>query len=94
MADSKPTDGGKQAGENETSVLQNIPIRRGPLPLEIPIIQHLNSKRVILASASPRRKALLQQVRSHPWQAVYPFLTGTLNPDRSQKPRNPPVDQT
>ncbi|KAK7223614.1 hypothetical protein V2G26_011617 [Clonostachys chloroleuca] len=62
MADSKPTDGGKQAGENETSVLQNIPIRRGPLPLEIPIIQHLNSKRVILASASPRRKALLQQI--------------------------------
>ncbi|KAH7156412.1 inosine triphosphate pyrophosphatase-like protein [Dactylonectria macrodidyma] len=40
---------------------QNLPIRRGPLPLEIPILKHLNSQRVILASASPRRRALLQQ---------------------------------
>jgi septum formation protein len=39
------------------------PGRRGPMPLDIPILKHLNSKRVILASASPRRKALLQQVR-------------------------------
>jgi hypothetical protein len=38
------------------------PVRKGPLPLDIPIIKYLNSKRVILASASPRRKALLQQV--------------------------------
>jgi septum formation protein len=38
------------------------PLRKGPLPLELPILTHLNSKRVILASASPRRKALLQQV--------------------------------
>ncbi|KAI1067964.1 hypothetical protein LB507_004506 [Fusarium sp. FIESC RH6] len=37
------------------------PVRKGPLPLDLPILQHLNSKRVILASASPRRKALLQQ---------------------------------
>ncbi|EGX95453.1 acetylserotonin methytransferase-like protein, putative [Cordyceps militaris CM01] len=37
-------------------------LRRGPAPLDIPIIKHLNAKRVILASASPRRKALLQQV--------------------------------
>ncbi|KAF5020112.1 hypothetical protein F66182_7875 [Fusarium sp. NRRL 66182] len=37
------------------------PVRKGPIPLELPILQHLNSKRVILASASPRRKALLQQ---------------------------------
>ncbi|KAF4125038.1 septum formation protein [Geosmithia morbida] len=36
--------------------------RRGPRPLELPILSYLNSKRVILASASPRRKALLQQV--------------------------------
>jgi hypothetical protein len=39
------------------------PVRRGPVPLDIPIIKHLNSKRVVLASASPRRKALLGQVR-------------------------------
>ncbi|KFH47819.1 Maf-like proteinc-like protein [Hapsidospora chrysogenum ATCC 11550] len=38
------------------------PGRRGPMPLDIPILKHLNSKRVILASASPRRKALLQQI--------------------------------
>ncbi|KAH6697861.1 inosine triphosphate pyrophosphatase-like protein [Verticillium dahliae] len=31
-------------------------------PLKLPIIDHLKSKRVILASASPRRKALLAQV--------------------------------
>ncbi|KAF4980155.1 hypothetical protein FZEAL_3774 [Fusarium zealandicum] len=39
----------------------NVPLRKGPLPLDLPILKHLNSKRVILASASPRRKALLQQ---------------------------------
>ncbi|PHH67316.1 hypothetical protein CDD81_79 [Ophiocordyceps australis] len=31
-------------------------------PLDIPILTHLRSKRVVLASASPRRKALLQQM--------------------------------
>ncbi|OLN82889.1 Maf-like protein C3G6.03c [Colletotrichum chlorophyti] len=35
---------------------------RAPLPLNIPIINYLKSKRVILASASPRRRALLAQV--------------------------------
>lgn len=38
------------------------PIRRPVQPLGIPIIKYLNTKRVVLASASPRRKALLQQV--------------------------------
>lgn len=38
------------------------PPRPGPRPLDIPILKHLRSKRVILASASPRRKALLSQV--------------------------------
>lgn len=42
---------------------QSAPVRRGPLPLELPILSYLRSKRVILASASPRRKALLAQVR-------------------------------
>lgn len=43
------------------------PLRKGPIPLELPILKHLNGKRVILASASPRRKALLQQVgQRHP----------------------------
>ncbi|KAG5977147.1 hypothetical protein E4U55_007019 [Claviceps digitariae] len=37
-------------------------LRRPLQPLDLPIIRHLNSKRVVLASASPRRKALLQQI--------------------------------
>ncbi|KAL2270031.1 hypothetical protein VTJ83DRAFT_2215 [Remersonia thermophila] len=41
---------------------QSAPIRRGPFPLELPILEYLRSKRVILASASPRRKALLSQL--------------------------------
>ena len=41
---------------------QSGPIRKGPFPLELPILTYLRSKRVILASASPRRKALLGQV--------------------------------
>ncbi|KAL0935254.1 uncharacterized protein CTRU02_209845 [Colletotrichum truncatum] len=35
---------------------------RGPLALNLPIISYLKSKRVILASASPRRRQLLAQV--------------------------------
>lgn len=45
---------------------QSAPIKKGPLPLELPILTYLRSKRVILASASPRRKALLSQVSSSP----------------------------
>ncbi|KAK4044469.1 hypothetical protein C8A01DRAFT_42652 [Parachaetomium inaequale] len=41
---------------------QSAPIKKGPYPLELPILSHLRSKRVILASASPRRKALLGQI--------------------------------
>ncbi len=44
---------------------QSAPVRRGPLPLELPILTYLKGKRVILASASPRRKALLTQVRTN-----------------------------
>ncbi|KAJ2902796.1 hypothetical protein MKZ38_000077 [Zalerion maritima] len=40
----------------------NQAARRGPRPLDLPILTHLKKKRVILASASPRRKALLGQV--------------------------------
>jgi hypothetical protein len=36
---------------------------RGPFPLDIPVLNQLRGKRVILASASPRRKQLLAQVR-------------------------------
>ncbi|AEO54072.1 hypothetical protein MYCTH_2114926 [Thermothelomyces thermophilus ATCC 42464] len=41
---------------------QSAPIRKGPFPLELPILSYLRSKRVILASASPRRRALLLQL--------------------------------
>lgn len=53
-----PSDLNKSSGQGTAP----RPLRKGPLPLELPILQHLKSKRVILASASPRRKALLQQV--------------------------------
>jgi hypothetical protein len=35
---------------------------RAPLPLDIPVLNQLRGKRIILASASPRRKQLLAQV--------------------------------
>ncbi|RYP63876.1 hypothetical protein DL771_009051 [Monosporascus sp. 5C6A] len=43
------------------------PVRKGgppspPQPLELPIIQYMRSHRVILASASPRRRAMLAQL--------------------------------
>ncbi|KAK4132555.1 class II aaRS and biotin synthetase [Trichocladium antarcticum] len=41
---------------------QSAPIKKGPYPLDLPILTYLRSKRVILASASPRRKALLSQL--------------------------------
>jgi septum formation protein len=37
-------------------------IARAPLPLELPALQSLRGQRVILASASPRRKQLLNQI--------------------------------
>ncbi|KAL8793274.1 MAG: hypothetical protein Q9195_004134 [Heterodermia aff. obscurata] len=38
------------------------PQLRPPLPLNLPILNELRSKRVVLASASPRRKQLLAQI--------------------------------
>ncbi|PQE28032.1 hypothetical protein CJF32_00005790 [Rutstroemia sp. NJR-2017a WRK4] len=35
---------------------------RGPFPLDIPVLNHLKGKRVILASASPRRKQILGSI--------------------------------
>lgn len=37
------------------------PLPRGPFPLDIPVLNQLRGKRVVLASASPRRKQLLGQ---------------------------------
>lgn len=35
---------------------------RGPIPFKLPALEMLKGRRVILASASPRRKQLLAQV--------------------------------
>jgi septum formation protein len=40
------------------------PIPRGPFPLDLPVLNELRGKRVILASASPRRKQILSTVFS------------------------------
>ncbi|KAM0521099.1 hypothetical protein ACHAPE_002572 [Trichoderma viride] len=55
--DASPDSAGPAAGRPRAGSM-----RRPLQPLDIPIIRHLNSKRVILASASPRRKQLLQQI--------------------------------
>ncbi|KAF7902356.1 hypothetical protein EAF00_002259 [Botryotinia globosa] len=38
------------------------PVPRGPFPLDIPLLQELKGKRIILASASPRRKQILATI--------------------------------
>ena len=43
---------------------QRLPLRPPP-PLDLPTLNNIRSKRVILASASPRRKALLSQIGLH-----------------------------
>lgn len=57
------------------------PLLRPPLPLEIPALAALRGKRIILASASPRRKQLLAQVR-------VPFVTIVIA--HSLPPLTPP----
>lgn len=67
MPDSKipnepPPDYAQAAAEHNAAPRPTGPIRRPLQALDLPIIKYLNTKRVVLASASPRRKALLQQV--------------------------------
>ncbi|PHH91345.1 hypothetical protein CDD83_807 [Cordyceps sp. RAO-2017] len=64
MSDSKipPPDYSATSAEHGAGPRASGPLRRPGQPLDIPILKHLNSKRVVLASASPRRKALLQQM--------------------------------
>ncbi|KAI9892120.1 MAG: hypothetical protein M1814_001826 [Vezdaea aestivalis] len=49
---------------------QNAPRPRGPLPLDLPALNLLKGKRIILASASPRRKQLLAQVGLHNLEVI------------------------
>lgn len=63
----KYEDAAIQHGDASTTKLATRPARsgtlpRGPFPLDIPVLQHLKGKRVILASASPSRKQLLAKV--------------------------------
>ncbi|KHN95991.1 Maf-like protein [Metarhizium album ARSEF 1941] len=67
MTDSKipegpPPDYDQTASEGRGGSRSAGPLRRPVQPLNLPIIKYLNTKRVVLASASPRRKALLQQL--------------------------------
>ncbi|POR31674.1 Acetylserotonin methytransferase-like protein (ASMTL), putative [Tolypocladium paradoxum] len=67
MGDSKtprdpPLEYSAAAAEHVAGPRPSGPVRRPVQPLSLPILKHLNAKRVILASASPRRKALLQQI--------------------------------
>lgn len=73
-------------------------VRRPLQPLDLPIIGHLNSKRVVLASASPRRKALLQQVKDplpvfSDIRSIYPPYQTNGGIGWSQQPGNHTVDQ-
>ena len=49
------------AGSAPTAPRTKLPIRPLP-PLELPALQKIRGKRIILASASPRRKQLLAQI--------------------------------
>lgn len=57
-----PPDYIQAARDHGIRLRQSAPVRKGPLPFELPLLAHLRGKRVLLASASPRRKALLAQV--------------------------------
>src|SRR3978361_277519 len=41
------------------------PLPRGPFPLDIPVLNSLRGKRIILASGSPRRKQILSTVSTN-----------------------------
>ncbi|KAK8075171.1 Maf-like protein [Apiospora hydei] len=47
-----------------------LPTRKPPPPLEIPILTYMKSHKVILASGSPRRKALLHRLGLTDFQVV------------------------
>ncbi|KAH8197416.1 hypothetical protein TruAng_008393 [Truncatella angustata] len=50
------------AREHGLKLRQSAPPRKSPQPFDIPILKYMKTHKVILASASPRRKALLAQV--------------------------------
>lgn len=50
------------AAQHGIRLRQSAPPRPGPRAMDLPILRYLRSHRVVLASASPRRRALLAQV--------------------------------
>ena len=67
MAETKPPpsydDAATQHGVLPSrSAVAGKPLLKGPLLLDIPVLNILRGKRVILASASPRRKQILSMV--------------------------------
>jgi MAF protein len=50
------------AREHGIKLRQSGPVRRGPQPIQLPILEYLKKHRVVLASASPRRRGLLGQL--------------------------------
>lgn len=46
----------------QEKALIKSPLPRPPFPLDLPVLNYLRNKRVILASGSPRRRQLLAQV--------------------------------
>jgi septum formation protein len=51
-----------EAVPQQAPLIPIVPRLRAPLPLDIPALASLRGKRVVLASASPRRKQLLAQM--------------------------------
>lgn len=82
-----PPDYIQAARDHGIRLRQSAPIRKGPLPFELPIITHLRGKRVILASASPRRKALLAQVGLRDLE-----ITPSSKPEDLSKADNTPYE--
>ncbi|KAK0729287.1 inosine triphosphate pyrophosphatase-like protein [Apiosordaria backusii] len=68
---------------------QSAPVKPGPLPLQLPILNHLRTKRVILASSSPRRKAMLTTIGlSPPHLEIWPSNTPEDLDKKSHSPES------
>lgn len=68
---------------------------RPPFPLDLPALNMIRGKRVILASASPRRRQLLAQVRRMANIKKHQKNHSNLTPspaDRPHRPRNHPLN--
>ncbi|OAA62673.1 acetylserotonin methytransferase-like protein [Niveomyces insectorum RCEF 264] len=57
-----PSSSSSTGQEPPPPLLRQPGMRKPPPPLDLPILNYLRTHRVILASASPRRKALLAQI--------------------------------